>query len=187
MDNAFGKKSRTVICTSISFNTSELRKKYILYDCYKTCSSAVQIKRQRRACPPMSFNSFRFDLQIQLRWGLMAGIASWIICFDREGGLGEKHSLSSVWHRLLDTTAAVQYKTTEIMITGSQVSKLETNTETKRRGMYGEASLVRLPVRMLDLCVLLWMLNTSVLQGNHPTERNGSATDPYKHRTKIIW
>jgi len=112
-------------------------------------------------------------------------IASWIICFDREGGLGEEHSLSSVW--LLDTTA-VQYKTTEIMITGSQVSKLEANTERKKRGMCGEASLVRIPVRILDLCLLLWMLNTSVLQGNYPTERNGSPTDPYKHKLEgSIW
>lgn len=50
-----------------------------------------------------------------------------------------------MWHKLLDTTA-VRYKTTEIMITGSQVSKLESNTERKRIGMYVEACLVQPPV-----------------------------------------
>lgn len=55
-----------------------------------------------------------------------------------------------MWHRLLDTTA-VQYKTIEIMITGSQVSKLETNAERRRRGMYVEACLVQPPVSVCSV------------------------------------
>lgn len=66
--------------------------------------------------------------------------------------MGEERCFGSVWQRLLDTTA-VQYRT--IMITGSQISKPETNIERKRRGMYRKVRIAQLSVRMLDLCLLL--------------------------------